>query len=206
MVSRLMAALLANGPLQEVRWPQRVECVNWQAGEAVVRRADDPCRSPAPVEGQQYLRIPSVARPSGSRSQRPVGGRDRDYETERRPTGPAASPTLVVPKRPAATGRFEPAEFTIRPPVGGRSSVGELMFPCPAQPRPFLPGEWHRCHPILFDSRLWEVDRRDSPAQEIAVRQHPRASGSRVAPEWHQPETKRGSACSPNPSFTYGGP
>src|SRR5664279_1401857 len=72
-----------------VRWENRrrllwVECVNWQAGEAVVRRVDDPCRSPGPVEGQQYLRIPSVARPSGSRSQRPVGGRDRDYETERR--------------------------------------------------------------------------------------------------------------------------
>ena len=85
------ASLSVLGRLKmSIEHPLWVECVNWQAGEAVVRRADDPCRSSAPVEGQQYLRIRSVARPSGSRSQRPVGGRDRDYEAEHRPTGHAA--------------------------------------------------------------------------------------------------------------------
>jgi hypothetical protein len=46
----------------ERRMSAMVECVNWQAGEAGRRRADDPCRSPAQVEGQQYLGIPAVAR------------------------------------------------------------------------------------------------------------------------------------------------
>jgi len=88
---RMSVRLWALGSARFLTASGRVrELAGWRSSRSTSRR---PLLEPAPVEGQRYLRIRSVAWPSGSRSQRPVGGRDRDNEAERRPTAPAAEPT-----------------------------------------------------------------------------------------------------------------